>query len=203
MKKEIRNKSASLQGLRIMPLTPGRWDDLVRLFGERGACAGCWCMWWRLKRSIWSAQKGEGNKRALKALVEQGKRPGLLAYLGKTPVGWCAVAPREEYIALEKSRILKRVDDLPVWSVVCFFIARPYRRLGVTSALLKAAVELAARNGAVAVEGYPTDPKSNQPDVFVFTGLLSAFRKAGFREVARRSPGRPIMRYLIETPGKK
>ncbi len=203
MKKVIENKTVILRGLRIMPLTPSRWSDLVTLFGERGACAGCWCMWWRLKRSTWSSQKGDGNKKALKSLVTRGKRPGLLAYLGKTPIGWCAIAPREDYVALEKSRILKKIDDLPVWSVVCFFVAKPYRRLGITTALLTAAVEFAARNGASAVEGYPSDPKSNQPDVFVFTGLQSAFRKAGFREVARRSPGRPIMRYVINSTRKK
>jgi GNAT superfamily N-acetyltransferase len=160
-------------------------------------------MWWRLKRSLWSAQKGEANKCAFKKIILEGHPPGLIAYIGKTPVGWCAVAPRNEYSALERSRILKRIDDLPVWSIVCFFTAKPYRRIGITTALVKAAVQYAAKRGAVAVEGYPSDPGKDLPDVFAYTGLVSAFRQAGFHEVARRSKGRPIMRYLIESKKKK
>jgi len=158
-------------------------------------------MWWRLRQSDWSAGKGSRNKNALKELVMGGTPPGLLAYIGKNPVGWIAIAPREQYIRLEKSRVLKPLDDLPVWSIVCFFTAKPYRRLGLTTALIKEAVAFAARKGALAVEAYPSDPNSLLPDVFAYTGLVSAFRKAGFYEAARRSRHRPIMRFLIK--GKK
>ena len=184
--------------IEIHPATPERWDDLERLFGPRGATGGCWCMWWRLPRSEFDRQKGEGNREALRSLVRAGVPPGLLAYIDGRPVGWCALAPREEYGALERSRILKRVDELPVWSVTCFFVAKEHRRKGVTARLLRAAVEYAAEHGAQIVEGYPVEPRSaNAPPVFIFTGIASSFRDAGFTEVARRSESRPIMRYQI------
>lgn len=180
--------------LRIHPLTRDRWDDFVRLFGRTGACAGCWCMWWRLPHRQWTKQKGAGNKRAIHRIVQAGEVPGLLAYAGEEPVGWCAVAPRAAYPRLATSRRLKPVDDQPVWPVPCFFVAKAYRRRGVSLALLKAAVEFARERGARLIEGHPTEPRKDQPDVFVYTGLASTFRKAGFVEVARRTPSRPIMR---------
>jgi GNAT superfamily N-acetyltransferase len=184
--------------LRFAPLSPATWPDFEQLFGERGACGGCWCMWWRLKRSVFDRQKGEGNRRAMKALVDAGARPGILAYLGDAPVGWCAVAPREEYPVLGRSRILKPVDETPVWSVVCFFIAKEHRGQGVSVALLRAAVDHVRRNKGKVVEGYPVEPRQDtMPAAFAWTGLASAFRRAGFEECARRSATRPIMRYVI------
>jgi GNAT superfamily N-acetyltransferase len=176
------------------PLTPDRWADLERLFGPRGACAGCWCMWWRLNRAQWNRGKGEGNRKAFRRLVRSGAEPGVLAYADGKPVGWCAIAPREQYPRLDGSRILKPVDDQPVSSVTCFFIARGFRHRGLSTELLRAAVDFARARGAKMVEGYPHDPKKATADVFVFTGLASAFRKAGFKEVARRAQTRPIMR---------
>jgi GNAT superfamily N-acetyltransferase len=193
------SKSVPLAHLEFYPVTPDRWRDLEKLFGEHGACGGCWCMWWRLKRSEFDQKKGAGTKRALKQLIAQGQAPGLLAYADGEPMGWCSVAPREDFSALERSRILRRVDDEPVWSVVCFFVARPFRRKGVTNKLLTAAIGYAREHGARIIEGYPVEPKvGNVPDAFVFTGLASAFREAGFVEVTRRSETRPIMRYVIE-----
>jgi len=179
------------------PLTPERWADLEALFGERGACGGCWCMFWRLSRSRWQAQKGAGNRRAFRRLVASGGTPGILAYAGGRPVGWCAIAPREDYPGLARSRVLKPVDETPVWSVTCLFIAKPYRRRGLSAALLSAAADLARSRGARLVEGYPVEPAATLPDPFVWTGLASSFRRAGFGEVARRSPTRPIMRKTI------
>lgn len=195
------SKTASLPALEFHPLTPARWKDLEALFGERGACGGCWCMWWRLKRSQFEKQKGEGNKRALKKIVDSGEVPGLLAYVDGQPIAWCAVAPRETYPVLERSRKLKRIDDQPVWSVVCFFVAKPFRRKGVTVKLLKATLEYVKKQGGNIVEGYPVEPKKTGiPDAFAYTGLVSAFREAGFVEVLRRSETRPIMRYFIGKP---
>jgi GNAT superfamily N-acetyltransferase len=185
--------------LTFLPVTIERWSDVEALFGPRGACAGCWCMWWRLKRSVFEQQKGEGNRQAFKDIIYSGEIPGLLAYQENTPVGWCCIAPREAFPALERSRILKRVDDQPVWSVVCFFTAKKFRRQGITIGLLHAAVEYAQSKGARIVEGYPEEPdKDHVTDVFIFTGLASAFHKAGFVEVLRRSKARPIMRYYIK-----
>jgi len=180
------------------PLTPERWGDFEMLFGPRGATGGCWCMYWRLRRTQYAEQQGELNRRNMKAIVESGNIPGILAYAGDEPAGWCSIAPREEFSTLARSRVLRPVDDQPVWSVVCFFISRKYRRQGLTVALLKAAVEYARSRDARIVEGYPVDPREGKsPDVFVYTGLLSAFKQAGFTEVLRRSETRPIMRYTI------
>jgi GNAT superfamily N-acetyltransferase len=191
------------------PLTPERWSDLETLFGPRGAVAGCWCMWWRLPRAEFNRLSGEGTRALFKGIVERGKpgqgepngdaAPGILAYAGDRPVGWCAVAPREEYPALERSRILKPVDDQPVWSITCFFIDRAYRRQGVMLVLIRAALEFARERGARIVEAYPTEAQNDEvPPVFVFTGLAAAFQKSGFVEVARRSAHRPIMRWSAD-----
>ena len=190
-----RRKSLSLA---FHPATPQRWSDLEELFGERGACGGCWCMFWRLPRKEFDAGKGSGNKRALKRIVTTGKEPGIIAYLGKEPIGWCAIAPRADYSALERSRILKPVDDQPVWSVSCLFIKKAYRRQGVSSQLLQAVIAFAANHGARIVEGYPVEPSMEKmPDPFLWHGVPSAFIEAGFKEVARRSKSRPIMRFEI------
>jgi GNAT superfamily N-acetyltransferase len=181
--------------LTFRALTKARWADLERLFGPRGAVGGCWCMYWRLRRSRFEKTKGEGNRRAFRRIVATAAPTGVLAYADGEPVGWCAVAPREDYPVLERSRILARVDGRPVWSVSCFFIARPFRHRDVGRRLLVAAVDFARRGGARIVEGYPVEPRAGAlPDVFAWTGLASAFRRAGFKEILRRSPTRPIMR---------
>ena len=186
--------------LDVHPVTSNRWEDLERLFGPRGACGGCWCMWWRLSAAEFNAQKGEGNRRAMKRIVESGEVPGLLAYADGIPVGWCAVAPRELYPRLERSRILKPVDGHPVWSVVCFFIDRSHRRRGVMTALLKGAVDHVWEQGGTIVEGYPKEPKKDPtPPLFIYMGVPSAFRAAGFEEVSCRKEGRPIMRHVIRS----
>lgn len=186
--------------IRFFPLTPERWPDFEELCGVRGACGGCWCTYWLLPRSQFDAGKGAGNKQTIKQIIEAGRVPGLLAYMEGHPAGGCALAPREAYPVLERSRVLKRVDDLPVWSVVCFFVAKQFRRKGVTVGLLKAAVEHAASQGARIIEGYPVEPKEegDVPAPFAYTGLASAFRRAGFVEVMRRSETRPIMRFIIQ-----
>jgi GNAT superfamily N-acetyltransferase len=198
MSEEISDSRASTS-VEIHPLTPGRWDDLVALFGERGACGGCWCMWWRLPKREFEAQRaverGAPNRVALRRLVDEGAPTGLLAYLDGQPVGWCAVAPREQLPRLGNSRTLRGPDEDGVWSVPCLFVARPYRRRGVSVALLRAAAAFAAAHGARVTEGYPVEARTaRMPDTFAWTGLASAFAAAGYREVMRRSPSRPIMR---------
>lgn len=192
-------ENGSMQKLQFYALTPDRWSDLEKLFGDRGASGGCWCMWFRIKRSEYVKQKGAENKKAFKKIVYIGKVPGILAYNNGEPVGWCAVEPREVFPVLAGSKILAKVDEKPVWSIVCFFVGKSFRRKGLTVDLLKAAIQHAKKRGAKILEGYPVDPKAGAalPDAFVYHGLVDAFRKAGFKEVVRRSETRPIMRFYL------
>ncbi len=191
--------------LEIYPVTPERWDDMQALFGPRGACGGCWCMYWRLPTADFKRVPGDVNRQLMQGVIEGGEAPGLLAYLPAVPpdqkpmpAGWVSIGPRAIFPRLATSRVLKPVDEAPVWSVVCFFVARQQRRQGLTLALLKAAVDYAVSQGAKIVEGYPTDPKhSRTADAFIYTGVLSTFLQAGFVEVARNSETRPIMRYFV------
>jgi GNAT superfamily N-acetyltransferase len=192
-----RARRAPATRARIVPVTPGRWPDLEVLFGEKGACAGCWCMWMRLPRAQFDRQRGAGNRRALRALVAK-RAPGLIAYVDGEPAGWVAVAPREEYARLENSRVLAPVEGDGVWAAPCFFIKPAHRGAGLTAALLEAAAAHAARNGARAIEGYPNVNRAErQPAAFVWTGFESTFKRAGFTEIARRSPTRPILRKAL------
>jgi GNAT superfamily N-acetyltransferase len=180
------------------PVTIGEWPDMQRLFGPNGADGGCWCMWWRIKRSEFDHNHGEPNRRAMEAIIRSGEVPGLLAYLDTEPIGWCSVAPREAFPVLDRSPVLKRVDDQPVWSIVCFYIAPNYRRGGLTRLLIEAAINYARSRGATIVEAYPVDPETSRVDPGeAFTGLIDIFRKAGFKEVARRSKRRAILRYSV------
>jgi GNAT superfamily N-acetyltransferase len=181
------------------PLTPDRWPDFETLFGPRGACGGCWCTVWRRPRSEFEANKGDGNRRYLLGIVTAGHPPGVIGYLGDQPAAWCAVAPRADYPALARSRVLQPVDDTPVWSVSCLFVHKDHRKKGLSVRMLKAAVEHVKTQGGTVVEGYPIEPKNDQvAPVFAWTGLVSAFEAAGFTEVARRSDTRPIMRYQVK-----
>lgn len=184
--------------LKIFSLDSTKWGDFEVLFGERGACGGCWCMSWRLKKSEFELGKGEPNKNAMKDIVYRDKPTGVLAYIGNNPVGWCAVAPREVYKRLENSRVLKRVDDKPVWSITCFFINKAFRRKGISTELIKGAIEYSKLKGAHIIEAYPTIPyDSNVPSAFLWTGIPSAFEKAGFTEAIKRSKWKPILRCYI------
>jgi GNAT superfamily N-acetyltransferase len=154
-------------------------------------------MWFRQTGLEHRRRKGAGNRAALKAIVDRGQVPGLLAYVDGLPAGWCSVAPREEFGRLQRSRTLKAIDDRPAWSIVCFFVRGDFRNRGLAAALLGAAVRYAVERGARIVEAYPFDPSSGgTPDSAVYSGVVSMFEEAGFREVARRSRTTPIMRYL-------
>lgn len=181
------------------PLTPERWPDLERLFAG-GVVAGCWCMFWRLTGREFSRGWGEGNRRALRALVDTGRIPGILAYRDGEPVGWCSVGPREDFGRLNRSPTLRPVDGCPVWSIVCFYVAPGERRQGLMVFLIRAAAEYAAACGARAVEAYPLEGPGQVPAGEAFTGLAEAFRRAGFTEAARRSRRRPILRLEL-APG--
>ncbi len=187
------------QEVRFEPATKERWADLEELFGRHGAYGGCWCMWWRIKRSEFERQTGGQRREALKRIVDSGAVPGILAYLEGRPVGWCSIAPREQFPVLDRSPVLKRVDDRPVWSVVCFFIAGPFRGRGLNRQLIRGAVDYARRRGARIVEAYPVDTKAcRNTSTEAFTGFARTFFSLGFEEVIRRSARRPILRLSLD-----
>ncbi|MFB3056240.1 MAG: GNAT family N-acetyltransferase [Ignavibacteriaceae bacterium] len=195
MNEEIKIRSS----YKFYPVTKDNWKDFEKLFGDKGACAGCWCMYWRLKQSVLDAQKGNGNKRAMKKIIGSGNIPGIIAYAEGEPIGWCSIAPREEFSKLDNSRILKPVDEKSVWSVVCFFIHKAHRKMGLSIALLNAAKKFVKSSGGKILEGYPVEPKKDKmPDAFAWIGISAAFQSAGFKEVARRSETRPIMRFYLK-----
>jgi hypothetical protein len=180
------------------PLTPDRWHDFERLFGPHGAYAGCWCMWWRLTRARFEQQKGEANRLAMKAIVDSGRVPGIIGYADGLPVAWCSVAPRSDFGSLNRSRVLKAIDDHPVWSIVCFFVARSHRHRGSLEEVVRAAVGYAADRGATIVEAYPTVTTSTSaPPASSYMGFVHVFAAVGFVEVARPSPAKRIMRVEV------
>lgn len=179
--------------LEVQPLTPDRWDDLVALFGPNGAYAGCWCMWPRQTSAEFERSHGDRNREAFRRLVDD-TPPGLLAYEGGEVVGWVSVGPQRLYGRLERSPVTGRgasPDDL--WAIVCFYIRRDRRRRKIASALVDAATDYAQSQGASAVEGYPLD-RARMRSSDAWWGLVSMFRDAGFTEVGRSSPTRPVMR---------
>jgi GNAT superfamily N-acetyltransferase len=133
-----------------------------------------------------------------KSILDSGTVTGLIAYLHGEVVGWVAVEPRAAYERLAHSKALKPVDEQEVWSVPCFFVAKKFRKQGINVELLKAAVKYVQSKGGRIVEGYPVEAEQNVAPPFAFTGLASAFEQAGFKEVARNSPTRPIYRFVIE-----
>jgi GNAT superfamily N-acetyltransferase len=186
--------------LTIAPLTPKRWPDLEAIFRARGCSVarGCWCMAYRVSGSGQAPPRGmtrsQANRAGLKALVDAGKPPGLIGYRGKVPVGWVSVGPREEFAKLRRSPVMKAVDDKPVWSVICFVVPAEHRGQGVARALLKGAVAYAKKRGATLVEAYPVDKPARSNDQDMWFGAKSMYDNAGFKEVARRKPRRPIVR---------
>jgi len=185
--------------LRIEPLTPERWDDLVALFARPGAsiARGCYCMCYR-RSGRHEAPAGlapsEDNRRALKALVDRGVVPGLIGYESDRPIGWVSLGPREDYAKLARSPVMKPVDAKPVWSIICFFVDAKARHRGVAESLLKGAVAWARERGATLLEAYPCDKPAGGVDAFMWFGAKPMFDRAGFVEVARRKPTRPLMR---------
>lgn len=184
--------------LRCRALTPARWNDFEQLFGENGAYGGCWCMWWRITRSQFSEQQGEGNRSAMRDIVFSGEVPGVLGYVDGEPAAWCAIAPRETFGSLNRSPVLRRLDDQPVWSLVCLYVGKPFRGKGLTQPLIRGAVAYAAEKGATIIEAYPTRPRGKElPPVSVFMGTPAVFEEAGFVECAQPSAAKVIMRYEI------
>ena len=178
----------------IRPLMLSLWPDLEALFGRNGACNGCWCMYWRIGPEYHRPLRAK-NKSAFRRIVKQGPPPGLLAFDGDLAVGWCQLTPRQDLRWLNRKPALEAVDDTPVWSISCFYVRRGYRGKGVMSALIVEASKAGKRANAPALEAYPVDSARPGSTSNVFTGTASAFRRLGFRTIARRQPSRPIMRH--------
>jgi ribosomal protein S18 acetylase RimI-like enzyme len=189
----------------VLPLTPARWPDLEAVFQARGCSVarGCWCMYYRRSGAqVYPAGSGraKANRAALKKLVDAGTPPGLVAYRGKQPVGWISVGPRQDFAKLVRSPVMKAVDDKPVWSVICFVVPSEHRGQGVARALLEGATVYARKHGATLLEAYPVDKPRRSNDVDLWFGAKSMYDRAGFREVARRKPARPIVRLALKRP---
>jgi ribosomal protein S18 acetylase RimI-like enzyme len=195
--------------LTVHPLTLDRWPDLEAVFNARGCSVarGCWCMAYRRsgaqKPLPAGRSRAEANRADLKALVDAGKSPGLIAYDGKIPVGWVSLAPREEFAKLKRSPVMKRVDDKPVWSVICFVVPSAHRGQGVAHALLRRAIAYARKRGASLIEAYPVDKPVRSNDNDMWFGAKSMYDRAGFKEVARRKPTRPVVRLKVSTRARK
>ena len=187
--------------LEIVPLTPDRWDDVAALFGEGGDPKSCWCMYWRIRSKDWSFANVAATREGFHRLVDEARdpAPGLLAYRAGRAVGWVSVAPRDDYERLTNSRVRPKVDDLPVWSVVCFVVSKSERGQGLTSQLLDAATTYARDHGAPGLEAYPVDAgDSRVPAALGYTGLLTTFEAAGFRVVHEiDSPQSKVRRVIV------
>lgn len=184
---------------RIQPLMLEIWPAIEDLLGERGPCSRCWCMYWRIGPA-YRKRPSAVNKAAFHDLVHNGPPPGLIAFHENLAVGWCQLTPRDDLPWLDKTWRLRRVDDALVWSISCFYIRKGYRRRGVTSALIEAAVDTAKAAGASVLEAYPLD--ADLTTSTSGTGYASTFQRAGFEIVARHAPPRPIMRLDLRVPRK-
>ena len=194
------NESDFFNQLTFEPLTKTNWNKFTGLFGEKGACGNCWCMYYRLLKSDFLEGKADdGNKRAMMEIVWKGKPAGILGLYEGQAIAWCAFSPREDFIKLEKSLVHRRIDDTMVWSIPCFFIDKNFRRHGVSVELLKGVIRYAEENGIEIIEAYPAIPtQAKLPDSFAWIGLFRSFESAGFEIVDRTSKNRPMVRYHIE-----
>jgi ribosomal protein S18 acetylase RimI-like enzyme len=186
----------------IRPLTPDRWQDFEAIFNARGCSVarGCWCMYYRRSGTqafATNRARVKNNKAGFRAIVKAGGTPGLIAYRDGVPVGWVAVGPREDFAKLARSPVLRPVDEAKVWSIICFVVPAEFRGQGVARALLRGAIAHARRQGARLVEAYPVDRQGRSADDSMWFGAKSMFDAAGFTEVARRKPQRPIVRRRI------
>lgn len=188
--------------LTIRPVTPSLWPQLDELFGPVGASNGCWCMYWRIGSSYTTRPRSE-NRASFKAVVKKGPPPGLLAFADGLAVGWAQVTPRASLPGLERGRFTKRVDQLPVWSISCFYIRKGWRGKGVMTALIDGAIKFASAANAPALEAYPMKTNgTKRSSSGMYTGAASSFRRAGFKTVAAPAPHRPTMRLDLRSTAR-
>jgi hypothetical protein len=192
-------RTVKAKDMEIHPLTPGRWTDFEELFGPRGAYGGCWCMWWRTTRKEFEECQGDKNRQAMKELVEAGHVPGLIGYVEDQPAAWCALGPRDDFSSINRSRVLKKLDDTPVWSLPCLFVGKGFRGQNLAEGMIRGAVEYVRKQGGRMIEAYPTVPRKGKlPPVSSFMGFPDVFARVGFVECARPSEARMIMRCVVK-----
>jgi len=179
----------------VRPVTKERWSDLVEMF-DRPVVRTCFCMYYR-KTGPSGTGVGAENRASMKRIMNKGVVPGLIGYEDDVPVAWVSLGPREDYVKLRRSPIMKPVDDRPVWSIVCFFVDEQARGRGLSARMLRAAVDYARANGARLLEAYPVDKDEPSHPDSMFFGAKSMYDRAGFREVARRKPTRPVVRKAL------
>jgi GNAT superfamily N-acetyltransferase len=191
--------------LEIKPLTRDRLGDLAALFGQGGDPKWCWCSFYRVRGATFQNSSEKQNRAVLEGAVDalKDRAPGLVAYRDGEAIGWVSLGPREDYERLQHSKVLAPIDETPVWSIVCFVVARAARGQGVAAALLDAAVDYARQHGATLLEGYPVETEGKRiPSANVFKGTVGMFEHAGFEVVERRqwnrtTPVRPIVRRRV------
>ena len=181
--------------LTVKRLSIKNWKDYELLMGEKGGCGNCWCMLFRLPYKEFQQNKPDGNKKLMKQLVKKNQPVGLIASLNKEPVGWIALAPREDYMKIENSRAFKRIDNKPVWSITCFFIKKELRKMGLSKELIKAAVDFAKKEKIKVLEAYPAIPYNEKvPPPFLWVGILSVFTDCGFEVIQQNGKSRAMVR---------
>jgi GNAT superfamily N-acetyltransferase len=176
------------------PLSKNTWTDLQTLFGKKGACGGCWCMYWRLPHKQYETNKGQGNKERLKSLIHQQEHLGVVAFDSNSPIAWCSASPKSKLPRLNTSRLFKnKVENKGGWSITCLYVHKDYRGRGMSGKLISAAADYAFGNGATNIEAYPIIPKSKLPAVFAWVGFVKSFEQAGFKKIVQVSDTRVLM----------
>jgi GNAT superfamily N-acetyltransferase len=185
----------TIDKIKLEPLTLNNWDMFEELMGEKGGCGGCWCMLFRLPYKEFKANKPGGNKMFMHEIVSQTRPTGLMAVYENKAIGWMALAPREDYTKIEKARSLKRIDDKPVWSITCFFVKKEFRKMGISQMMIKAVIAYAKKNNIETLEAYPAIPYDDKmPAPFLWIGVLSSFKKNGFKVVQQNGKSRAMVR---------
>ena len=188
----------------LRPVSPEDWRAIETLFGNKGACGGCWCMYWRVERGgrTWDAMRGAPARSAFRQFVEASKVRAILAFAASAPVAWVCLGPYEDFPRLRTVRALLRKRPAGVWSVVCLYILPRFRRHGLGTRLLRASVEFARSEGARVLEGYPVPARGSMPGAFVWTGVPSMFKQVGFEPLPNPTGGRQIwVHSLGHSPG--